>query len=1612
MSTNRYRDTVNNVRLYVLLSTLALFSAASRSEEVVLNPATITGTVQIGTAAETNITRADLYASTGGTNSWVYPTPSAASTSVPYSITVGVPASGTASATVQASSVYMDSYRDRISFPSVSVTLNGGSTTSGVDFRIQNPGFVQGTVTVSGGTLSSAEIQIQPTVAPYIYSYTSTTATLAGQYRVAVAPASGLRIAGTVTLGNGVQVSIPQQTFNVASGASVTVNVNVTAPTPGTVSGTISSPGSNAINQYYLFNLGAQQSLLSPFGANNSKVYTATVAPGTYYPSIYAYFNANDDFLYVPQSTFQTGNSPANRVDVAAGGAATVDINIPQAAITGTINVDGPVPAGSINQQLVYALGLPGAASGGQTQDRVNTTTGAMDLLVTPGSWYLYYAFTSVYRNSPDPTQFLNAYFYYYDYTGSSNPITVPSAGASVTRDWTIPVGKATLTLSVPSGTTLSNPGVQGYCYVRNSANTIIGQYNFGGSSSGQNNVSSGIVTFFAAGECYVTPQATIGGAQVSFAQTTLTIVPGSSQQVDVGGPTVTINYPEPGIAVDANQITVTGVVTDDVAVSSLTVNGQAATLTSTGNVSDPRERSFSVTAALSQKGPNTLTVVATDSSGKTATYERTVYNDSGAPQLAWAPADGATTQQAAATVAGTATDDAGIQSVTVNGVVASLSPSSGTSVSFSVPVTVVPGTNSITVVAKDVSQRTTTQTHVVTYVEADPPAVTPSITGTLGNGGWYVSDVTVSWSVDDVGGTITSSSGCGTTTIAADTAGTTLTCTANNLAGTDTDSVTVKRDATPPGVTLTPTNAPNMLGWYRFAAKFDVSGSDPSPGSGLASCDGPLTVNTQGESLTATGICSDVAGNQGTASETGLDIDWTPPSITSVAKSPPANAFGWNNTDVSMTVNATDALSGLAGCTPGTGFSVSTEGASQSSGIVCTDRAGNDSAADSVTVSIDKTPPSAQAAVSPAPNGAGWNNADATVSFSGMDALSGIDSCSPSAVVSGETTGMPYGGTCTDRAGNSSTVATATVRLDKTAPSVSGSVSPSPNAAGWNRTDVTVNFSGTDALSGVTSCTSPVTMTTEGADQAANGTCTDVAGNESAADEVTVSIDKTEPSATASAAPAANGDGWNNSDVTVSFAGTDTLSGIAACDPAEVLSAEGTNLGASGSCRDKADNVSTPVAVSGINLDKTAPAVLTTVSPAANANGWNNSAVTVMYTGTDALSGRKDCDPDDVLSVDGANQSATGACRDYAGNVGSETRSGIDIDQTPPVTQGSLSPLANAAGWNKTDVSVTFTATDALSGLDVCTGGATLTAEGAGQVVNGSCSDKAGNSDPGSTTVNIDKTAPSVTTARSPLANSYGWNNTNVTVSYSGTDALSTIASCSGDDVLSGEGAGQSATGSCTDKAGNAGSATASSINIDKTPPTVNVATPSDASSYIINASVLAAYTCIDPLAGIATCTAPVANGDAVDTSASASFTASGTDKAGNSASDSNSFTVRYGVMAFLQPIDNLPVLNSVNAGRTIPVKWQLLDGNGAYLTSLSTFRSLGSYAASCDAGAALDDIEEVAASGGTVLRYDSASNQFIYNWATASSWKGKCRKLVLELADGQRKEALFKFK
>lgn len=84
---------------------------------------------------------------------------------------------------------------------------------------------------------------------------------------------------------------------------------------------------------------------------------------------------------------------------------------------------------------------------------------------------------------------------------------------------------------------------------------------------------------------------------------------------------------------------------------------------------------------------------------------------------------------------------------------------------------------------------------------DSTPPVIVPTVEGTPGLGGWYTSDITVSWGVTDGESPITAHSGCLSSTVSTDTAGVTFTCTATSDGGTHSESVTVKRDATPPVV-------------------------------------------------------------------------------------------------------------------------------------------------------------------------------------------------------------------------------------------------------------------------------------------------------------------------------------------------------------------------------------------------------------------------------------------------------------------------------------------------------------------------------------------------------------------------------------------------------------------------------------------------------------------------------------------------------------------------------------------------------------------------------------------------------------------------------------------
>ena len=73
------------------------------------------------------------------------------------------------------------------------------------------------------------------------------------------------------------------------------------------------------------------------------------------------------------------------------------------------------------------------------------------------------------------------------------------------------------------------------------------------------------------------------------------------------------------------------------------------------------------------------------------------------------------------------------------------------------------------------------------------------------------------------------------------------------------------------------------------------------------------------------------------------------------------------------------------------------------------------------------------------------------------------------------------------------------------------------------------------------------------------------------------------------------------------------------------------------------------------------------------------------------------------------------------AGNSGSAITVRIHgIDTVPPTISATASPPANAAGWNNTDVTVSFTCADARSGIASCPEPVTVTSEGGDQVVTG----------------------------------------------------------------------------------------------------------------------------------------------------------------------------------------------------------------------------------------------------------------------------------------------------
>ncbi len=203
-------------------------------------------------------------------------------------------------------------------------------------------------------------------------------------------------------------------------------------------------------------------------------------------------------------------------------------------------------------------------------------------------------------------------------------------------------------------------------------------------------------------------------------------------------------------------------------------------------------------------------------------------------------------------------------------------------------------------------------------YNDTIPPATTATLSGTPGNNGWNISNVTVILSaVDNNGGsgvkkTEYSFDGSNWNTYTVPfiitTEGTTTVYyrSIDNAGNVESaKNQTVKIDKTLPVIIGSQTPAPNANGWNNgnVTVHFDCSDSL----SGLDSCTPNSTISNEGANQLITGTATDTAGNSA-STVVGINIDITPPTITINTPAP----LGLYKVGTALNFSATDSLSGV----------------------------------------------------------------------------------------------------------------------------------------------------------------------------------------------------------------------------------------------------------------------------------------------------------------------------------------------------------------------------------------------------------------------------------------------------------------------------------------------------------------------------------------------------------------------------------------------------------------------------------------------------------------------------------------------------------------------------
>lgn len=212
------------------------------------------------------------------------------------------------------------------------------------------------------------------------------------------------------------------------------------------------------------------------------------------------------------------------------------------------------------------------------------------------------------------------------------------------------------------------------------------------------------------------------------------------------------------------------------------------------------------------------------------------------------------------------------------------------------------------------------------------------------------------------------------------------------------------------------------------------------------------------------------------------------------------------------------------------------------------------------------------------------------------------------------------------------------------------------------------------------------------------------------------------------------------------------------------------------------------------------------------------------------------------------------------------------------------------------------------------------------------------------------------------------------------------------------------------TDNAGNIAATTYFNVEVvDTTPPAI--APHADVTATATgNSTAVVTYTdptAIDLVDGPVAVSCTPASGSTFDVG-STTVTCTAKDSRKNTATSTFNVIVTYAFAGFFSPVDNLPTVNTVTAGQSIPVKFSLGGYQGMAIFALGYPKST---VMACGA-APQDALEETSTAGSSTLTYDPTTGRYHYVWKTEKAWSGTCRQLQIKFADGKVQVANFFFK